>query len=259
MLTEQMIKAIVPSSKESIVKPVVQYFNKYAKKYGITTYLRVCHFIAQAAHESAHFTVLEEFASGAAYEGRKDLGNVHKGDGKRYKGRGIFQLTGRANYRAMGARLGIDLENNPEMAEQPEISVLTALEYWTSRNLSQYADIDNVKIITKKINGGENGLDDRMRYLAKAKTVIPKNFRFDDKPVVVPKSDTPSEIKSVKRGDRGSDVVAIQKKLNSKGYKLVPDGIFGRQTELVVKDFQKKNALYMSGVVDVKTLKHLEG
>jgi len=179
MITKEMIKAIAPNSKDAIVNPLVLYLNKHMPRYGVTTYLRVAHFLAQAAHESASFRTLEEYASGAAYEGRKDLGNVRRGDGRRYKGRGIFQLTGRANYRRIGEKIGVDLENNPTLAQSPEISVLTALEYWKSRNLSEYADKNSVSVITKRINGGYNGFEDRKRYLAKALRVIPRNIKFE--------------------------------------------------------------------------------
>ena len=78
--------------------------------YGIDTRLRIAHFLGQTCHESAGFRTTEEFASGEAYEGRKDLGNIKKGDGRRYKGRGLLQLTGRANYAEHGKMLGVDLE-----------------------------------------------------------------------------------------------------------------------------------------------------
>ena len=115
-----------PVSK-SVTDGLVQYLPEYLKKYGIDTELELAHFLAQAAHESDHFRTLTEYASGSAYEGRRDLGNVYPGDGRRFKGRGIFQLTGRANYTAMGKILGVDLVNNPHLASTPEISVQTAL------------------------------------------------------------------------------------------------------------------------------------
>ena len=111
---------------QTIVNNLAQFLPKVLDDYGINTKLRISHFLAQIAHESAHFRTLEEYASGAAYEGRKDLGNVYKGDGRRYKGRGVIQLTGRANYRKYGKILGIDLENHPERASEPEISLRTA-------------------------------------------------------------------------------------------------------------------------------------
>lgn len=259
MITKEMIKTIAPQSKDSIVGPLVGYLNKYmaSDRYQVNTYLRVCHFLAQAAHESASFKTLEEYASGAEYEGRKDLGNVKKGDGVRYKGRGIFQLTGRANYRAIGQLIGEDLENNPELAESPEVSVLTALEYWRSRGLNPLADADNIKRITLKINGGSNGLQDRIVYLGRCKKVIPKNISFA--PQAKPEIDTntfPSLVVA-KEGDDSPYVGDIQEMLNKKGFKLVADGIFGTKTVQAVREFQQKNGLTVTGMVDTNTLNKL--
>ena len=128
--------------------------------------LRLAHFMAQLAHESGGFRYMEEIASGAAYEGRADLGNTQKGDGTRYKGRGPLQLTGRANYRKFGRALGIDLENNPIVAAMPSIGLLIACKYWQDHNLNALADTDDIKSITKRINGGYNGLTDRINYLS---------------------------------------------------------------------------------------------
>lgn len=256
MITKEQIKQIAPNSKEEIIGPLVGYLNKYMPKYEVNTYLRVCHFLAQAAHEAASFRTLQEYASGAAYEGRKDLGNVNKGDGVRYKGRGIFQLTGRANYRRIGQLIGMDLENNPELAASPEVSVLTALEYWKSRNLSPLADADNVEAITRKINGGLNGFDDRKRYLAKCKQVIPKNFTFEVAPPPPLDSLIPP-IVVAKLGDNSSYVSDLQKMLNSKGFKLGTDGVFGPKTEQAVKEFQQKNGLRVTGQIDTDTLNKL--
>lgn len=130
---------------------------------------RLAHFLAQVIHESGSFRYMEEIASGSAYEGRADLGNREPGDGKRYKGRGPIQITGRANYRTFGRRIGIDIESNPEIAAVPSIGLHLALEYWKSRNLNVLADTDDVVGITRKINGGTNGLADRKAHLAKVK------------------------------------------------------------------------------------------
>lgn len=131
--------------------------------------LRLAHFMAQAMHESGRFRYMEEIASGEAYEGRKSLGNTYPGDGKRYKGRGIFQLTGRNNYRKYGRLIGIDLERHPQLAAIPSISLHIALEYWLRNGLSILADNDNILKITKLINGGYNGLEDRKKHLATVK------------------------------------------------------------------------------------------
>lgn len=131
--------------------------------------LRLAHFMAQLCHESGSFRYMEELASGQAYEGRADLGNTQPGDGKRYKGRGPIQITGRANYRRFGRKIGIDIESAPEIAANPSIGLHLALEYWRACGLNTFADADNVTAITKAINGGLNGFDDRKAHLAKIK------------------------------------------------------------------------------------------
>ena len=143
--------------------------NVHLEAYSIKTQLRFCHFLAQLAHESGNFRYMEEIASGAAYEGRKDLGNVNKGDGVRYKGRGPIQLTGRANYRKYGQELGIDFENNPAIVALPSVGMLVACKYWSENNLNVFADYDDVTTITRRINGGLNGFDDRKNKLSMIK------------------------------------------------------------------------------------------
>ena len=143
--------------------------NVHLETYSIKTQLRFCHFLAQLAHESGNFRYMEEIASGAAYEGRKDLGNVNKGDGVRYKGRGPIQLTGRANYRKYGQELGIDFENNPTIVALPSVGMLVACKYWSENNLNVFADYDDVTTITRRINGGLNGFEDRKNKLSMIK------------------------------------------------------------------------------------------
>jgi len=256
MITKEMIKKIAPNSKEEIIGPLVDYLNKYLPKYEVSTYLRVCHFLAQAAHEAASFRTLREYASGAAYEGRKDLGNVKPGDGVRYKGRGIFQLTGRANYRDIGNKIGMDLENNPELAESPEVSVLTALEYWKSRNLNVLADRDDVEGITRKINGGLNGFEDRKKYLSRCKQIIPKDISFVAPPPP-PIDPLIPPIVVAKRGDNSPYIADLQQMLIKKGWAIVADGAFGPKTEQAVKEFQQKNGLKVTGQIDTDTLNRL--
>jgi putative chitinase len=141
--------------------------NVHFPAYGIMeSPLRLAHFMAQLVHESGTFRYMEEIASGQAYEGRADLGNTQPGDGKRYKGRGPIQITGRANYRRFGRKIGIDIENAPEIAANPSIGLHLALEYWRDRKLNDLADRDDVEGITRRINGGLNGFDDRKAHLA---------------------------------------------------------------------------------------------
>lgn len=155
------------------VTALVPFFNKYLSQYDINSPYRLKHFFGQACEECAAFSELTEEASGNEYEGRRDLGNVNKGDGARYKGRGIFQLTGRNNYEMIGKQIGIDLVNDPLKAATPEISVITACVYWNTHNLSALADSNlsfeaTLEAITRKINGGLNGLDVRRSYTLKA-------------------------------------------------------------------------------------------
>jgi putative chitinase len=144
--------------------------------FDITTPLRIAHFMAQAAHETMRFVYLHELwgptPAQARYEGRADLGNVNKGDGFLYRGRGVFQLTGRANYLDYGKLVGLSLVDHPELAEDPEISVLIACAYWKRHGLNQLADADDIVAITHRINGGENGLASRRELLARAKAVL---------------------------------------------------------------------------------------
>lgn len=148
--------------------------NVHFRSYGIMdNELRLAHFMAQLCHESGSFRYMEEIwgptKAQRGYEGRTDLGNVVDGDGKRFMGRGPIQLTGRANYREFGRRIGIDLERHPALAAIPSIGLHTALEYWKDRGLNAWADRDDIVTITRKINGGTNGLADRKHHLAKIK------------------------------------------------------------------------------------------
>lgn len=139
----------------------------------INTPLRRVHFLAQIGHESAELTYSEEIASGRAYEGRRDLGNTQPGDGVRFKGRGLIQITGRANYRDYGRSRGRDFTSSTAAAEllatDPALAVDASCWFWIEHNLNRLADRDDVLAITKIINGGTNGLADRKALLARAK------------------------------------------------------------------------------------------
>jgi putative chitinase len=144
------------------------------KKYEINSYLRVCHFLAQVGHESGSLRFSHELASGKAYEGRKDLGNIHPGDGVKYKGQGLIQLTGRLNIISFGIFIGIDFtkENPSRISDDPELSAEAAGWFWKTRKLNKWADIDDVKGVTLRVNGGYNGLQDRINYLKRAKEIL---------------------------------------------------------------------------------------
>src|SRR5207302_1341602 len=123
-------------------------------------------------HESVGFTRLEEIASGQKYEGKVKLGNTHKGDGRRYKGRGLIQLTGRKNYREAGEFVGEDLEGHPELAKRPDLAARIAGWYWRKHDLNGLADSGDFTQITEIINGGQNGKLSRARYFARAREAM---------------------------------------------------------------------------------------
>jgi putative chitinase len=178
LITSDILKKIEPKAKKAIIDDLAKYLTPAMEAAGINTANRVAHFLAQAAHESDGFKTLQEYwgptAAQKKYEGRKDLGNTVAGDGSLFRGRGIFQITGRANYKTIGKAIGEDLITDPTRAATGEISVKTAVNYWVSRNLNELADHDDVRAITKKINGGYNGLEDRISRLNKIRTFIPE-------------------------------------------------------------------------------------
>lgn len=138
--------------------------------------LRLAHFLAQAGHETMGFARMVEIwgptAAQRRYEGREDLGNTKAGDGFRYRGRGVLQITGRDNYRRFGRLIGVDIESQPDRAAEPAIAMTLACAYWTSRRINAAADRDDVEAVTRLINGGLNGIDDRRQRLARAKAIL---------------------------------------------------------------------------------------
>jgi putative chitinase len=137
--------------------------------------LRLAHFMGQCAHESGGFRYMEELGGPsyfARYDGRVDLGNIHPGDGARFHGRGPIQLTGRANYAEYGKALELDLINHPEQVARPAIGLLIACRFWSVRKLNPLADADDLITITKRVNGGKNGIEDRRKLTEKAKALI---------------------------------------------------------------------------------------
>lgn len=134
----------------------------------IVTGPRMAAFLAQILHETGGFQFMYELASGDAYEGRTDLGNTQPGDGRRYKGRGFIQLTGRINYRQAGNDLGLDLENNPDLAARADIAAKTAVWFWSKKRLNARADNGDITGITRAINGGLHGLAERKRLYENA-------------------------------------------------------------------------------------------
>lgn len=185
-ITREQLQILAPNARARVIDPLVFPLNKTLPEFGIDTPLRVAAFLTQAAHETAGFRTLVEYGSGDGddadafddyltnnYDRRTDLGNTPEldGDGERYRGRGIFQLTGRDNYRRYGKRLGLDLLAHPELAATPAIAVRAACLFWNDKGLNRYADHQDFVGMTRRINGGLNGLEDRRRYYARARGI----------------------------------------------------------------------------------------
>jgi putative chitinase len=183
--------ASIAGQRTPLLPGLVEWINQTCPLYQIDTPQEYAHFLAQACHETDHFKTLREYASGTAYEGRVDLGNTRPGDGVKFRGRGIFQTTGRANYTQLGLKKGNRdiFVNSPELLEQPEYAVWSACEYWLTRNLNDVAnhadgdilkkkyrgnviDVSPIEFISITINGGYNGMDDRKKYYARAKSIL---------------------------------------------------------------------------------------
>lgn len=200
-ITLDQLKAFAPNADSVDLRYYLPAFNEVLPKYEINNHLRKCHFLAQVAHESGEFRYKKEnlnYSKDAllrvfgkyfdekeaeacarkpqeianiVYGGR--MGNVNTNDGWKYRGRGLIQLTGKNNYKACSDFIGVDLVANPDLVNSdPFVCVEVACWYWVSRSLNELADADNVKTITKYINGGYNGLEHRMKLLERAKRAL---------------------------------------------------------------------------------------
>ena len=172
VITADDLKKICPFTKLSRLELFAEPLNAAMAEFEINNVARETMFLAQIAHESGGFRYVRELASGEAYEGRNDLGNTEPGDGVRFKGRGLIQITGRANYAECGDALGLDLLSQPELLEEPLNACRSAAWFWDARDLNQRADLGDFRGITKRINGGLNGWHDRLSYLEKAQQVL---------------------------------------------------------------------------------------
>ncbi|WP_454843420.1 glycoside hydrolase family 19 protein [Pseudomonas gorinensis] len=179
-VTEQQLLQILPNAGRQ-AGVFVPALNTAMNRYGIVGLLRVAAFIAQVGHESGQFRWLKELwgptAQQVGYEGRADLGNTVKGDGSKYRGRGLIQITGRANYAACGEALGLDLINNPELLELPQHASMSAAWFWATHGLNTLADAGDNANIGSIINTGRrgrvpNGAQDRADLYAKALKVL---------------------------------------------------------------------------------------
>lgn len=183
-ITDQTLRDIMPNLPAAKREIYLPFINEAMSEFEISTYLRAAAFLAQLAHESAELRYFQELASGAAYEGRADLGNTHPGDGRKYKGHGPIQITGRANHKACGDALGLDLINNPMLITLPDHAFRSAGWFWDTRHLNSLADQRKFKEITRRINGGYNGLADRQKYYDRALRAIPEDLDMSSGVVV---------------------------------------------------------------------------
>lgn len=239
-------KGMAGKEQKRIIDGVGAVLQLRLPEYQIDTPLRIAHFLAQCAHESAGFRTLVEFASGVDYNGRRDLGNTQPNDGPRYKGRGLLEITGRLNYRQIGATLGLDLEGNPDLLNTPENALRASCVFWNKHSLNTWADKDDIVNETRIINGGQNGIDSRRAYLSKAKTLL----ALLSAGAIT--SDHP-EHPVLCRGIKGEDVARVQTILRAAGYKIAIDGDFGPATELAVADVQQEADLDDDGIVGPDT------
>ena len=171
MITIEQFNAVMPHAR-SKVPLYADALNDAMDEFEVNTPQRQAAFLAQVAHESGELRYVEEIASGAAYEGRADLGNTEPGDGVRYKGRGLIQITGRSNYERCGSALGVDFIAHPELLESPANACRSAAWFWSTHGCNELADADNFRKITLKINGGLTHYEDRLAYWETAKEVI---------------------------------------------------------------------------------------
>jgi predicted chitinase len=261
MITDDELRQVMPNCPAAKRSDYLPFIQEAMAEFDISSYLRETAFLAQLAHESAELRYMEEIASGAAYEGRKDLGNTQPGDGKRYKGRGPIQLTGRANYVRYGGLLGLDLVNNPTLAATKEVGFRIAGQFWKLNGLNELADQQKFKTITKIINGGYNGLDDRLKYYQRAKLVLNRDDTATI-PMPIPGVIPPAPASGItpvypgvalRQGSKGASVMAMQQRLLELGYQVGVDGNFGPATTKTVVAFQQKKNLGSDGVVGSAT------
>ena len=183
LFTKEQLHLMMPNATEKNVNKFVLPLNEAMEEFKIVKPLQIAAFIAQIAHESGSLHYVEEIASGANYEFRKDLGNLefealqaahanHSTSGKFYKGRGLIQITGYYNYKACGTALKVDLITNPKLLSEEVYACRSAAWFWHSRSLNSYADLGKFSNITKLINGGFNGSTERLANYARCKKVL---------------------------------------------------------------------------------------
>lgn len=282
-LTSNMFKTLFPDCKDP--KGWVDAMEEVCPKYKIDTPKRIASFIAQCGHESGGWRVFSEnlnysakgldavfgkyFARGGrdatqyarqpekianvVYANRMSNGDSNSGDGWRFRGRGPIQLTGKANYEAFAKDMDVDVVRNPDMvSDDKKVALLSAIWFWNKNNLNQYADADDIKTMTKRINGGYIGLEDRIHHWKVALAGMGEMHANDqDTHEDVEELDV-ADIGLLKKGMRGDGVAMMQKALG-----IGADGIFGPGTEKALKAWQSHNGLSADGIAGPATLTKL--
>jgi putative chitinase len=255
-------------------------------RYGINTVPRIAGFMAQCAHESADFNTLEEnlnysesallrvfpryFGPGkrnAAEYARNPqklanyvymdefrsksgaLGNTKSGDGWRFRGGGIKQLTGRNNFTVFGKSIGMTPEEAADYVRTKQGALESACWFWSTNKLNAFADARDIIGMTNRINGGTIGLEDRTRRWNAALKILSPNAPTTAQPTVTPMA-IPTTI--LRRGSRGPEVQRMQQAL-----KITADGIFGSGTEAALKSWQRANGLTEDGIAGPATFRVL--
>jgi len=290
LLTVDQLRAMIPTNKE--VDAWCEELNKALPKYGITTPERIAGFTSQCAHESADFVQLREnlnysqqslervfpryFGPGkrnaAEYARNPEkianyvymdefrtskLGNTQPGDGAKFIGRGLKQLTGRDNYTRFAKDYDMTAEEAAEWLETKEGALASALWFWNTKNLNAVADTGDVVRMTKIINGGDIGLADRKQRYDKAMAVLTGKIPLraaNSKTAPVNPQITDAVTQVLRRGAKGELVKKMQAALG-----LTADGDFGPGTEAALKKWQADNGLTADGVAGPKTLGKLIG
>lgn len=172
-LTPSLLQKCFRNASKRAVLLYVDEINRLLPKFHVNTPQRLCMFLAQLGHESGELHYAEELASGSAYEGRLDLGNTQPGDGIKYKGRGLIQLTGKKNYALASLAMDLPLLENPELLLIPANAVYVSFWFFENNNLWSICDSGDFKKLTRRINGGLNGYEHRLQLLKQCREVFP--------------------------------------------------------------------------------------
>lgn len=178
-LTYQQVRDILPRAKKQDIIDFVGDFNKFSWLHKMTKVKEIAHFIAQIGHESLQLLYKTEIDSGAYLEGRLDLGNTEPGDGSRFKGRGWLMCTGRYNYAEFTKWYNKNFKDQEDFVKNPtrisdehELSFIVSVWFWQNKKIRPVALANNVKAVTKKVNGGTNGYAERKAYTKQALKVL---------------------------------------------------------------------------------------